>query len=283
MVKAKPLEINSRVIRKSIMVSIINNWRKRGFLSGCLLLLCWASALWAGWNRGDVIRESERTEHTSRCQEIHEPHCSRANEWALTSGAVTQDAYDWLRENGWYVTQSAPGVPSVLCACGCFHPDTLILIEDPSGEHKELVAEKTTINHRLVRLDPRSTLSAAKLESAPIRQIIKGYEKQPLKVFELENGRTLKVTTHHGMLLDDGRMVAATDVKSGDRFISTNGRSVTVMGIESELLVNDRVVNFRLFGETHEHHILVAEDVFVGDASFQNEYASDLASIKLRK
>ncbi len=46
---------------------------------------------------------------------------------------------------------------------------------------------------------------------------------------------------------------------------------------------NEDVYNFRVVGNDAQAHIIVAEGVFVGDLSWQNELAAEMESIRLRK
>ncbi len=50
-------------------------------------------------------------------------------------------------------------------------------------------------------------------------------------MFMLENDRHFAVTQHHDMVLADGRVVEAQDVKVGDLFVSIDGFTEEILEI----------------------------------------------------
>ncbi len=157
-----------------------------------------------------------------------------------------------------------------------------ILTADTDGKVDWKPVSSVEKDDRLMSLSEDASLSRPELEPKSVVSHTRGKEKPLLFAFVLDNGHTLKVTQHHGMVLDDGRVVAASEVRSGARFVGIDGKPVTVVAIERER-TRGLVYNFEVDATKNQGHVLAAEGVLVGDLAWQNRLKSELGAIQIRK
>lgn len=172
-----------------------------------------------------------------------------------------------------------------VCMFGCFDSNTKVLIYGQDEKTLYCPASQISGATRLLSFDPKSFLDAPLVQPRQITKIIKGDAgyKETLIDFQLANGRSLKVTPNHGMLLDDGRVILARHVKQGDSFVGLKGEKVAINNIAT-FEQDEGVINFRLAGpKDGSSHIMVAEGVFVGDHAWQADLEDDLNAIAIRK
>ncbi|RYG21516.1 hypothetical protein EON82_18675 [bacterium] len=84
------------------------------------------------------------------------------------------------------------------------------------------------------------------------------------------------------MVLEDGRVVAASEVQPGSNFVGVDGKTVRILGIEREQTTGD-VYNFEVGATKNQGHIIAAEGVLVGDLAWQNRLKAELGAIQVRK
>lgn len=174
------------------------------------------------------------------------------------------------------------------CPCGCFAPDTMIgaisksrpfLTEATAGE---IASNKDDflLNH----LSNDSTLSYIKDDYTPIRIVSKGPEELPLYVIHTDEGKVLKVTSRHPVLLHDGQMVMASQLKKGDFLVNKMAMPVRITDITREKLTED-VVNFStdVKEDSLKNHIIFAEGYLVGDQYWQSSLESEFNRVVIRK
>jgi len=221
--------------------------------------------------------------NTARCNEaISEAEGKEELRYALSHNLITCDSYRWGFNNGYY-----PGVDKddkiiAVCKWGCFEAKTLILTAAGIGSSRWTPAGQIKPGSELASLDEASTLSQPKLVAKPITAMTHGSEAPALYVFEFDNGRRLKVTQHHGMLLSDGRVIPAKNISVGARFVAVDGHIVRVSNI-TLAETKDEVYNFEVAAEAKAGHFLAAEGVLVGDLAWQNQLGSELGSIAVRR
>jgi hypothetical protein len=217
-----------------------------------------------------------------RCAMLVPPEqCKFMNDTALAGKAITEDAYAWLSRNKFCASSFGQSIFAI-CKEGCFEANTQLLTLGTNAQRLEKSARDITKEDRLAGLSATSGLTEPILESRTISSIVHGPESIEMFRFTLGNGRSLQVTQHHGMVLDDGRMLEAKDVDIGDHFVDVNGQSVEVKAITRASTTHD-VYNFQVDVPSPQEHIVVAEGVLVGDLAWQNELASELTSIQLRR
>ncbi|RZM84329.1 Hint domain-containing protein [Pseudoalteromonas rubra] len=219
-----------------------------------------------------------------RCvyQPIGQSECHMRIDWAVNNGKITRRAGDWGKANGFYpiIDMFSQNIAAV-CKCGCFEQDTLIrAVRD--GKIQDIRAKDLGKQDSLVALNGEATLNNMATESFEMKFRTKGPETPALYVFTFEDGTELKVTQHHGMLLGDGSMVSAKDVKSGSTMYNAQGTELAVTSITREF-TDANVYNFETDGDSVTNHIIVANGIFVGDLSWQNQLHADLGKVVVRQ
>jgi hypothetical protein len=223
-----------------------------------------------------------------RCATAIEPaQCNFLNNQALTKGLLTQDGYNYLVSIRFCAInfEAFPGAGFRIydfCPEGCFASDTQLLGRYDDGKASYVKASQVTPESTLVSMTDDSTLGKVALTKRSINRIVAGPEDADLYVFALANGKTLRVTMHHPMVIDSGVVITARNVTPDMSFVGMDGRSVRINSITREAPVGD-VYNFVTKGETQLSHIIVAEDVLVGDLKIQGELADEEGSISLRR
>lgn len=211
---------------------------------------------------------------TTRCGGPISPAiCGKMNVLALKADLLKKDVADEATKRGiCVVSTSMPEINysaiTSVCPVGCFEANTKILVTDADDQANEIEAQNVQKSDRLKGLDKESNLAAPSLVSQRLKKITAGPEELPLFRFHLDNGRTLAVTSYHGMVLSDGRVVHAKDVSVNDLFLSKDGNPVSVLDISRAPTELD-VFNFELDVADPQEHIMVAEDVLVGDLFWQ--------------
>lgn len=201
---------------------------------------------------------------------------------ALAVGAITADAQTWLSSNGWCPIVIG-GALTDLCPMGCFDPETQILtaMTDDGGASYTPAAQLLP-RTPLMTLSDDAGMDTVDLVSRPISRVVYGPEVPPLFAFALSNGATLRVTSHHPMVLDSGVIVEAADVQPGASFVGIDGQPVVVTAISREPASGD-VFNYETQGDSQLGHVMVADGVLVGDLKLQNALSAEEKLIELRR
>lgn len=223
-------------------------------------------------------------QNTSRCAGgVSWQQCTEELNYARSKQLITQAAYNWGMANGYYPAVTRNDDIAAICKCGCFEANSLILIESPNrAMNKWIPAKDVKADSRLVALEEMSRLSHPGLVSKPIKALTHGEELPALYVFSLSNGRQLKVTQNHGMLLSDGRVVEAKTLSAGAEFVGLDGSIVRVKNISFERTQRE-VFNFEVDAQDRSGHFIAAEGVLVGDLAWQNQLGRELGSIIIRR
>ncbi|RJE78352.1 hypothetical protein BGP78_05685 [Pseudoalteromonas sp. MSK9-3] len=219
-----------------------------------------------------------------RCvnQPISQSECHMRIEWAVDNGKISRRAAEWGKTNGFYpiIDFFSQNIAAV-CKCGCFEQDTLIrVLKD--GSIQDIRAKELDNSFGLVALSGEATLNDLSTDSFEMKTRTKGPETPALYVFTFEDGNELKVTQHHGMLLGDGTMISAKNVKAGQTMLNAQGTELEVTSITREFTKHD-VYNFETNGDAKASHIIVANGMFVGDLTWQNQLHADLGKVIIRK
>jgi hypothetical protein len=201
---------------------------------------------------------------------------------ARDSQMVTEMGVDYMRIRDAFPLFRSGGEVRALCRCGCFEGSTELLTSDTNGNVDWKPVNAVGHDDRLVSLSEDTSLSHPELEAKSVVSRTRGKEKPLFFAFVLDNGHTLKVTQHHGMVLDDGRVVAASEVRAGSRFVGIDGKPVTILTIERER-TRGLVYNFEVDAKKNQGHVLAAEGVLVGDLAWQNRLKAELGAIQIRK
>ena len=205
---------------------------------------------------------------------------------AFSFGLITSDAVTFLQNSGFCPVVIDLGAgPAIFdfCPAGCFAAATQILTSVPGdGEAGYTAASRITSQATLMSMADEASLSEVTVTASSIKRIVHGPEQPPLYVFLLANGATLRVTQHHPMVLDNGRIIEANQVDPQMSFIGVDGESVAIKSITREV-ATDEVFNFQTAGDTQLSHIIVAEGILVGDLRLQNELEAEQGAIELRR
>jgi hypothetical protein len=175
--------------------------------------------------------------------------------------------------------------------CGCFHPGSLIEVIDlETGIQKSMKAsEVRQKGHEvtLIHLTPEARPHSFTKGFSPIRVTTHGQEMFDLVVIHGSNGKSLRVTRNHGVLVFPGIVRQAQDVSIKDQLFDVDGNLVSILGLSSEAGEGE-VVNFETnpslgksesYKESPLEHIIFASGFAVGDLRWQNEYLGDVGSL----
>lgn len=226
-----------------------------------------------------------------RCEATNVTTCNKALKSALMNRLIDTETFYWAAKEGLHIVLNHKGEVDKVCACGCFAAGTQILVS--STEFLERREESVSFlyqNHESSLLRPLAITDrwsrdfTDELIPRDIDRFTVGEEQKRLVVFHLANNRKLKLTTRHGVVIADGRIIAAEDIKLSDGLLSPDGDLVSIDAITREL-TKGRVYNFLLResidGNT-DPHVVVAEGVLVGDLIWQNRREAELGSILIR-
>lgn len=220
---------------------------------------------------------------SARCVSAITPdQCESELQYAYSKQLITCEAFRWGRSNGYYPAVDRANRISAVCKCGCFEKNTSILTTEDGRQTQWTPADQIRQDSKLAALDEKSSLSHPRLKAKPIKALTSGSERPALYAFELDNGRILKVTQHHGMLLANGRVVEAHTLSVGSKMLALDGKVVRVIAISRET-TDDSVYNFEVDTSYKTGHIIAAEGILIGDLAWQNQLARELGSIALRR
>lgn len=212
--------------------------------------------------------------------------CSFLNNTALNEGLVTQGGFNYLGQIGFCAIVNNLGDGDKIydfCPVGCFAADTQMLTGMTlEGRLSYALAAALKPQGTLISMTDGASLDDVVLGPQHIKRTVYGPETQPLYVFALSNGQTLKVTQHHPMVLDSGKIVEAQLIAPGMSFVGLDGEPVAVAAVGRERATSD-VFNFETTSSSALGHIIVAEGVLVGDLKLQNELADEGEAIGLRR
>jgi hypothetical protein len=239
-------------------------------------------------NQNAVFCFTENKPVGIRCATAIDPtSCDNLNAMAWSSGFLTPDGLSYLQQIGFCAIPAPfPLPPGILdfCPRGCFAADTQILTggKSATGTNDYVAASSVAPNSSVMTMADDASVGDVSLARHAVKRIVLGPEDLDLFVFALSNGRALRVTQHHPMVLDDGSIIEARKVSPGMSFVGVDGEVVAVNAITRETPTAD-VFNFVTGSDTLLGHIIVAEGVLVGDLKIQNDLESEQAAIELRR
>lgn len=217
---------------------------------------------------------------------IDQTVCDFLNNTALSNNLITQGGFDFLQSVSFCAIVQDLGQGFRIfdfCPKGCFAADTQIASSVAvDGMAGYVPVKSVSPNSTVLSMTDDASLGNVLLTSQSVKRIVLGAEDADLFVFALANGRTLRVTQHHPMVLDSGEIIEARKVGPKMSFVGLDGQPVKVTAITREKPTAD-VFNFETAGDTQLSHVIVAEGVLVGDLKIQNELADEEGSIALRR
>ncbi len=197
-----------------------------------------------------------------------------------TGECLSDEQRDYARNHGVGVF-CVGRVIYTACPCSCFEQDTRILtINDQGFAWKEarLIDQSTWLYSPMAE----ATLDDLKLAPHQISYTTSGPEDPALFVFTFVDGRTLKVTQNHALLLSDGRMIRANEVTLNDMLVDMYGLPLVITAISREH-TSKHVYNLLVQTGEKAEHLLIAEGVVVGDLLWQNALDAEIGQILLRQ
>lgn len=217
---------------------------------------------------------------TGRCKDVPQETCKRWRETMKDQGCISEWAMKALEKakgaegevGGW--PRCTPDLEMYdWCLCGCFHPDTRILVLDANGKQAYVAIREIVKNihaYRLVVAKSIAFTGRQEITSVAIAEFTQGPEDKELITIDMRDGNRLRVTTQHGVLLSDRRMVVAEELRIGDRLMSDAGTEVEIQNLTRETISED-VINLRALGDSLSSHVIFAEGMMVGDVEWQND------------
>jgi hypothetical protein len=219
---------------------------------------------------------------------ISQAQCPVLNDEVHSAGAITDQALVWLTQNNRcavaYDALDGRGYHvQAVCRPGCFAEDTQILTaSNQDGLTASKPAAQVTVKDVLIAMADEASIEDVKLVARTIGVPTHGPEVPPLFVFTLSNRAKLRVTEHHPMVLADGSVVRASNVKPKALFMGIDGVPVKVVSIGREFTTG-QVYGFETNSDTRIGHVIVAEGVLVGDLKLQDELQAELKGIEARR
>jgi hypothetical protein len=234
----------------------------------------------------DLFTVQCRAADGSRCANTIDTNlCHELNEEAHGEGVINDEAFNWLQSTGKCAIAYVDGMGYHLegvCRPGCFAEDTEILTSIEAGLAPGTPAGRVTSATQLMSLADKASPQRVNLIPRTIDVPTHGPEEPDLFVFTLSNGKRLRVTNAHPMVLTDGSVIRANRVQPHAMFAGSDGRPVAVLAITRESAKGD-VFGFETKSDTRMGHIIVAEGVLVGDLRIQDELQAELTSLEARR
>lgn len=240
----------------------------------------------------DINRIETAANEAARCHNVSNEVCTKKRDKALKKECINEKEFNTLKDNNDYPLCDYDfedlDMLSGWCPCGCFEESVEISVAEKGiGIREEITAKQLRENYKkydVFSLGDDATLDSVYLETRGIKKVTYGVEKPKLVILNMENSKTLKLTEKHGVLLSDGRMIKAIDVKVGDKLVTDNGEFIPVSNITREH-TSALVYNFATAepDSNRVSHTLIAEGFVVGDLVWQNNLETELGKIAVRQ
>lgn len=238
---------------------------------------------------------------TSRCAEdpLGVTDAQGRNAWAANCGYITPAARDFFDMDGEYIVFTTgcgqpgcvpyvpvnPADPCVFglvkleyCMAGCYTPEQKVVF---NGSYKGIQHAEESGEKSVTALTDGSTLGNMSWAEQPIRTYVAGQTTEDIFILKDRHGDTLKVTSEHPLVRDDGTVVKAKTLKKGDRLVKANGKVVRLDHVSTRSFTG-MVWNVQPASHNKTENILAAQGFLTGSVRFQNEWADDVFRLSLR-
>ncbi|MBF0208918.1 MAG: hypothetical protein HQK53_18810 [Oligoflexia bacterium] len=215
--------------------------------------------------------------------------CEQLRKKALSSGCINTEELVSLVKFGAYPVcdyDDNPPTMSTWCPCGCFDSSVNVLTANNNGfswkpAGQIVIDWKST---KLASLRTDSFLNDFSFNGNKISLVTTGVEKIDLFNIETENGKGLKLTGEHPVLLSNGIMVSAKNLKVGDNLVGIDGDKKAILAIDRSG-AGSTVVNFAIEENDGDKsaHIIAAEGVLVGDLVWQGSLQEEEKALLVRQ
>lgn len=199
---------------------------------------------------------------------------------------INKEEMEFLIAKGAVPTMSALNKPIGYCFCGCFAPWTRISVSKGANLAVEMLPIIDVWHDRdyiqVVSLADGSTLENLNFKTAKITNMVSGPEAKPLVVIRTGQGKELSVTSEHAILISTGKMITAKEIRKGDFLVTDIGTLDEVSEISRRQIKED-TINLMADGKGLLSHLILAENLVVGDLAWQNSLQEEIDAILLRK
>jgi hypothetical protein len=161
--------------------------------------------------------------------------------------------------------------PIGMCVGGCYERDQEVLFEDgPISIGSEAAKNQSFV----ATLTKNSTIENPILQMTPLEQIVSDRKPVNQDILEIKTDTpgkysVLKVTTNHPLVVSEGYMKRAEDIKPGDRLVRYDGSLATVLDIRSKQIF-DKVYNVMVASGNARENVVIGQGYLNGSIYFQN-------------
>lgn len=248
------------------------------------ILLCLYTSSTA-FCRNQITENPEKGDRRCETQQIPQAECASTQKWALSIGCINQEEYDTLVKMSAVPTCRGTKLHT-WCPCGCFAPDTRLLGMNKSSDEPNWISVRQIVEspqeHQILSLTDEATISDLQSSPRSVRKTTRGPELKPLVFIQTSDAKELGLSEEHAILLASGEMVAAKNLKEGQKLVTSIGETPSITKITRHKIEED-VLNVLIDGDTNLSHIIFAEGLVVGDLAWQNSLQSELNAVAIRQ
>lgn len=155
------------------------------------------------------------------------------------------------------------------CHRGCFAPMELLLF--PGGhQYVSIAAEQN--EEVILGVHRDASLDNLSFEKVAVKSFVYDLfdSRQEVRVITVESGEEIRVTFDHPMVIADGSMKSAGELKEGDQLLRHDGVSLEVVELTKETF-KGRVYNVLPRTWNKKNNILVVNGFLTGSMRYQNK------------
>lgn len=210
--------------------------------------------------------------------------------WSNGNGCITFEEYTYARQNFIAPLCKWPFQPREYlgyCRCGCLAQGTeVFVLQDHTLQWQPIdnFSSRDVNNGSMVTLAEQATMRNWDYSTRDLMAMTIGPEEKPLVWVTTQSGLEIGLTETHGVLLANGYMARAVELKAGDVLVNVNGASEAIIGIERKA-TDSKVYNVLTNAGTSNApgHIIFANEIAVGDLYWQNILESEFRRIVIRE
>ena len=221
--------------------------------------------------------------------------CESNRKKALNHGCIDQQEYNDLVKFGSspICDYSTTGKESLQawCSCGCVHPNTAMAVEIKTDEDfiTQVLAVNVAYNrskYQLITLGENAEIEKnfMDLDKKEIVFTTVGHEERAMIQLRMVDGRSLRLTENHPVVLSNGELKQAESLRPNDQLVDISGQHVSIKSLQSYPF-NGQVVNFATTADLSNEgaHVVFGNDFAIGDLALQALMDFNIKSIELRR
>jgi hypothetical protein len=222
--------------------------------------------------------------------QIPPAECEQYQEFAWNAGAgcITFEEYLYARQNfvapicSQFVRTEYMGY----CRCGCLAKETQVYVEQ--NHVLQWVPVDNLPGHEaevsMLTLSKSATMTSWDFATPGLMAMTIGPEKAPLVWVKTMTGLVIGLTETHGVLLANGFMARAVELKPGDSLVNMDGEAEIITSIERRQTTEDVYNVLTNAGTANKAgHIIFANELAVGDLYWQNILESEFRKVAVRE